>query len=651
MPRTNEGSGLRWPAGILREHVTVRRNYLEPDRARYLVLRDGQSMTVEEWAIAHYSAEGIACFRTENAFWHRFATVLADYPELDIDGLQRAIATTGEGSAEGSGFAADHKAERWRAEGRAVKAMATVFGAWGRRRRFRRLWKRYVAKATAYDLERRWLEEKADEFEDLAGRVLSSASSEQLAGLLAIVYESTGPLSGMPDLLSDRDGELVFVEVKGPTDSPRGSQVTVFARLIELGFEVVVLEMTEAEGPGPQVRDELRESFEKERNAKTKGRREARRTMDNYLESDERRGWRPHLIATPEDTAAATALVRACGVLAPGAQRSVAEAIALRLARRPSSLEEPDLAFLGAVNGDELELQAWRATVEKDVIAARDEALGSELESRLVEAGQLASGWRKDDPARAVTAAWWVVEVLFHSPQLRARLPSYFWSALDSLSLAAQKTDRHGLALWALEHRDAALGSQGQLAPPTKAMRTKLDKRRAKLEGRLGVAPPSPPSSPPGPKWLDLPTALRDSVEERRSGRARAKAEYFRSRDQQSPVQKAAADRAMDLSGQVGLLYRKRGEDDGSKARFEEAARHFMREFDSLLADAPQLQGTYQEPFARLAVFLEKEGRFAEAIEVAERAEALKLRDGTKGGWAARLKRLKKKSQTAANGA
>jgi len=105
-------------------------------------------------------------------------------------------------------------------------------------------------------------------------------------------------------------------------------------------------------------------------------------------------------------------------------------------------------------------------------------------------------------------------------------------------------------------------------------------------------------------------------------------------------------DRHFLLQGIVELTYKER-ERPGLRALCLETARQHVSEFSTIapvLAD--DFGGTLPRvpTFATLAALLVEDGRFEEAISICEQAMQLGLRDGTKGGFSARIERIRKKA-------
>lgn len=59
--------------------------------------------------------------------------------------------------------------------------------------------------------------------------------------------------------------------------------------------------------------------------------------------------------------------------------------------------------------------------------------------------------------------------------------------------------------------------------------------------------------------------------------------------------------------------------------------------------DAPEYKPPRIPAFQRMSIILDNEGKYHEAIKVCQKAIELNLRDGTKGGFEGRIKRLQKK--------
>jgi hypothetical protein len=105
-------------------------------------------------------------------------------------------------------------------------------------------------------------------------------------------------------------------------------------------------------------------------------------------------------------------------------------------------------------------------------------------------------------------------------------------------------------------------------------------------------------------------------------------------------------DRHMLLSKIVELSYRKR-QDPETKEILNQHAQMHLKELPDLL---PALKDKYGESlkeittFKLLAIVLDEEEKYEDAIKVCEMAVRLGLEDGTKSGFKGRIERLKKKA-------
>lgn len=113
------------------------------------------------------------------------------------------------------------------------------------------------------------------------------------------------------------------------------------------------------------------------------------------------------------------------------------------------------------------------------------------------------------------------------------------------------------------------------------------------------------------------------------------------------PVQPREVDRHFALLAQVMGSYPERSQSPEHMASFLDAARDHLAEFATL---APALRAWFHgclpsvPTFKLLAIALEEQGEFSEGIAVCEAAQGLGLDDGTKGGFAGRMERLRRKA-------
>ena len=109
-------------------------------------------------------------------------------------------------------------------------------------------------------------------------------------------------------------------------------------------------------------------------------------------------------------------------------------------------------------------------------------------------------------------------------------------------------------------------------------------------------------------------------------------------------IQTNPIDRHFLLMGIVGLTYKNRT-DAESRRLCREVARLHISEFPSIRGPLRADLGVLPRAstFAQLATVLAEDGEFNEAISVCRQALAFGLSDGTKGDYAGRIERLRKK--------
>ena len=85
---------------------------------------------------------------------------------------------------------------------------------------------------------------------DLLGAILNAMTTDQLVGLLKVVIDDVRQFrAGFPDLtVIDENGEIVFVEIKGPGDQLRPNQRLWIERLMKANFNVYVWKFSLTDG-------------------------------------------------------------------------------------------------------------------------------------------------------------------------------------------------------------------------------------------------------------------------------------------------------------------------------------------------------------------------------------------------------------------
>ena len=105
-------------------------------------------------------------------------------------------------------------------------------------------------------------------------------------------------------------------------------------------------------------------------------------------------------------------------------------------------------------------------------------------------------------------------------------------------------------------------------------------------------------------------------------------------------------DRHHLLSQVVQLTYAKRTDPTFRRVCLDVGFQHLQEMPDLLAPVAADLGVVPRVPtFQPLATVLAEHGRYADAIEVCRRALTLRLRDGTKGGFKGRIRRIEKQRE------
>ena len=272
---------------------------------RFMVETAGEPLNVEQYIAGVYETRGHTVFRTENNLWKNLATVLASEHLKDVQTFPSWQDAWGEeyeqpihlpvktlpGRLGPGGY------ERFLGGLAASRSLLRVYDSAHddyeiHMRLLERRWSKaarddYVARKMAHFAESairirqrdpsyelpppdeqkaqlhesydkafsvpRYAEEALDR--GVKARVIVEhldgiVSMKVMAAILDMVYTHSGrSLRGFPDLLAFREGRVVFVEVKGPTDKLRPEQGRVMTALSEtLGMEVRLATLVEERG-------------------------------------------------------------------------------------------------------------------------------------------------------------------------------------------------------------------------------------------------------------------------------------------------------------------------------------------------------------------------------------------------------------------
>lgn len=111
-------------------------------------------------------------------------------------------------------------------------------------------------------------------------------------------------------------------------------------------------------------------------------------------------------------------------------------------------------------------------------------------------------------------------------------------------------------------------------------------------------------------------------------------------------------DRHMLLLNFVMAAYKRRDE-PGCREALKLVAQQHLEEFDLLEGPVVRQADGFRPgvpSFRMYVTVLAEDGEYAKALDACERAEALGVEDGTKGGWAARKQRIEKQAAKKASG-